>query len=148
MRRKLDSQPTRKLKPIRKTRAPAPSGVRMNPWGGPTLDAVVDASTKDMPVEERAKWHFTTDMNVPLASSMKDARGYKPLMVGGEQVKYGGDLVWMLPKKEYDARIRAIGLESVAKKQRAEQVAGSEPPVKDQEGQDHQLYGPSETEET
>jgi hypothetical protein len=145
--RKLDNQVRRMRKPIRKHRSPAPKGVSLNPWGGPSLDVIVDMATKDMSPEEKAGWHFTTDVNDPLKSAVKDSQGYKPLMQGGQQVKYGGDLVWMLPNKEYKARIRSIGLESVQKLESARRSSSDEPPVTDAEGETHGIYESDNTEE-
>lgn len=147
MSRTLDNKQTRTRKPIRKNRSPAPKGVVMNPWGGPSLQIVVDAATKDMSPEEKARTHFTTDINEPMANAVKDSQGYKPLIQDGQQVKYGGDLVWMIPQKEYKARVRSIGLESCEKVAAAKRAGSDEPPVTDAEGESHGIYGPEDTEE-
>ena len=148
MQRKLDSQKPVFRKPIGKTKAAAPMGVSIDAWGGDSFDTVIKRATSEMTDDERANMHFTTQINNQQDSDMMDARGYKPLMKEGQQVRVGGDLVWMIPEKEYKKRIRAIGLESVRIKDAAKAVANPDQKVVDKEGQAHGLYGPAETEDT
>jgi len=73
---------------------------------GLSFDAVMKTVLDDIPVEEKGKWHITTDENTPLAIKLKQSNGYTAVKdKKGKHVEFKGDLFWKIPEETYQHRI-------------------------------------------